>query len=123
MQEKLKVLFVDDEEINLFLFSNYFKNKYEVLTAIDGFKAMSVLDENTDIMAVLSDFKMPRMNGVDFIKQACMKYPEKKYFILSGYDTTDEIKQALVEGIILDKFTKPFSYNKIDSVLKLALQG
>ena len=122
MQEKIKVLYVDDEEINLFLFSNHFKEKYEVLTAADGVKALSVLDENTGIIVVISDFRMPKISGVEFIRQARDKYPEKNYFILSGFDTTEEIKQALAEGIILEKFTKPLRYDKIENVIEETLQ-
>ena len=123
MSEKLKVLYVDDEEINLFLFSNHFKEKYEVYTATDGFLGLTVLEENTAIRVVISDFRMPKINGVEFIKKARERYPDKKYFILTGYETTDEIKAAVEDGIILEKFSKPMTYNRIERVIKEALEG
>ena len=53
--EKRKILYVDDEEINLLLFEANLEKKYTVLTAEDGISALEILSENKDIEIVISD--------------------------------------------------------------------
>lgn len=115
MENKNRILYVDDEVLNLTVFQLTFKNQYEVITAKNGLEGLQSLDANPDVYAVISDMKMPEMNGIEFIKKANSKYPEKKYFILTGFSITDEIKQALDEGLILEYFQKPFNKALIQS--------
>ncbi len=114
MNSKKQILYVEDEEINKFLFKNYFKNKYDVFIACLGKDGLDILDQQPEISVVISDFKMPLMDGVDFIKKAKEKYPDKKYYILTGYEMTDKILEALESGLILKKFTKPIKYEILE---------
>lgn len=108
-----KILYVDDEKVNLILFEINFKEHFDVLTARDGFEGLDVLDKNQDVLVVISDMKMPGMNGLEFINKAKEKYPNKKYYILSGFDITDEIQEALDSGLIIQYFRKPIEKRKI----------
>ncbi len=123
MSNKYKILYVDDEEINLELFAINFKDSYEVLTAHDGYGGLEVLESNVDISIVISDMKMPGMNGIEFIKKARQKYPYKKYYILTGFEITNEIKEALSNGLILEYFSKPFEIAKMHRIIAEALNG
>mgnify|MGYP002795061317 FL=1 len=123
MSNKYKILYVDDEEINLELFAINFKDSYEVLTAHDGYGGLEVLESNVDISIVISDMKMPGMNGIEFIKKARQKYPYKKYYILTGFEITNEIKEALSNGLILEYFSKPFEIEKMHRIIAEALNG
>jgi len=116
-----KILYVDDEPINLQLFEINFSKKYTVCTAIDGFSGLKMLDENPDILAVISDMKMPGMNGIEFIEKSNEKYPEKKYFILTGYEITEVISGAIETGLIIKCFSKPFNLEEIERELKEAI--
>jgi two-component system response regulator (stage 0 sporulation protein F) len=49
------------------LFKANLSRQYEVLTAPDGESGLTILNNNTDIQVVLSDMKMPYMNGIEFI--------------------------------------------------------
>jgi response regulator RpfG family c-di-GMP phosphodiesterase len=113
MQEKIKILYVDDEFINLQLFKIIFSKKYEVLTELNPIKALEILDKELEISIVISDMRMPQISGIEFIKKAKEKYPDKKYFILTGYEITEEIRQALDNRLILEHFKKPFDINLI----------
>ncbi len=120
MNEKkdAKILYVDDEEPNLFLFKVNFQMKYPVLTATSGDEALDLLeDQHKDIIAVISDMRMPRMNGVEFISIAKEKYNNIAYFILTGYDYNDEIDSALKNKLIRKYFTKPFEMKEIESAI------
>ncbi len=123
MNKKQKILYVDDEEINLFLFESNFKNNYEVLMAYDGFEGLNLLDSNPDTMLIISDMKMPGMSGIEFIKTAKTKYPDKKYYIHTGFDITDEIKEALETGLILEYLSKPFDVEKMHKIIAKALNN
>ena len=123
MDTKSKILYVDDEQINLFLFEANFKDKYDVLTAFDGFKGLEVLDENPETVVIISDMKMPGMNGIEFIKKAKEKYPDKKYYILTGFEITEEIREALDSGLIIEYFSKPFEVEKMHVLIAKALYG
>jgi len=121
MSRKPTILYVDDEPINLKLFEINFKKQYEVITAIDGYDGLAQLEKNTTIKAVVSDMKMPRMNGIEFIKKAKEKYTDAKFFMLSGFETTPEIESALEKGLILRYFRKPFNITEISIALEDAI--
>jgi two-component system response regulator (stage 0 sporulation protein F) len=110
---KKKILYIDDEEINIQLFKINFQSKYDVITGFSGLDGLSCLETNPDIRVVLSDMKMPKMNGLEFIAKARGKYKDKKYFILTGFDITEEIKMAIETGLILKYFRKPFKVKEI----------
>ncbi len=118
MNTKTKILYVDDEPINLQLFEINFEEKYNVLVAEDGHSGLTVLDNHQDTSVIISDMKMPEMNGVEFVRKAKSKYPAKKYMILTGYDITEDIKEALQSGLILKYLQKPFVVEQIESAIE-----
>ena len=115
MNNKAKILYVDDEELNLKLFEINFQKHYEVFTADNGYNGLEILEKNPDTLVIVSDMKMPKMNGIEFIKTAKIKFPEKKYFILTGFEITEEISQAIESGLIVKYFKKPFNIKEIKS--------
>jgi len=121
MNERHKILYVDDESINLLLFEINFRKKYEVLTADNGIKGLEVLNNNPDVLVVVSDMKMPNMNGIEFIKQAKEKHPDIKYYILTGFEITEEIQEAIKLKLILKYFRKPFNMKEIDTAISEAI--
>ena len=122
MNEKPKILYVDDEIVNLQLFELVFSNKYEVFTAENGLKGLELLDNNHSVSIVISDMKMPLMNGIEFIQKSKAKYQKISYFILTGYEITHEIQEALNLGLIVKYFRKPFNKSEIESEIELALK-
>jgi len=122
MNDKQKILYVDDEEINLLLFESNFNEIYQVLIAYDGFEGLEVLDENPDTSIIISDMKMPGMNGIEFIKKAKAKYPDKKFYILTGFEIKEQIKEALDTGLILEYFCKPFEIEKMHRIIAEVLK-
>ena len=112
--EHVCVLNVDDEPINRMLFQSVFKNKYRVLTAESGSSGLEILQDNRNIDVVISDMKMPGMNGIEFINKARELFPEKFYFILTGFDITPEIQKSLDTGSICKCFRKPLNMKEIE---------
>ena len=121
MEKKVKILYVDDEWINVRLFSINFSEKYEVLLANDGEEGLEVLKENPDTGVIISDMKMPKMNGIEFINKAKEIFPQKDFFILTGFEITEEIKNALDTGLIREYFQKPLQMKEIVNAINSAI--
>ena len=108
------ILYVDDEPINLMLFEACFSDKYSVICAESGQEALSIMDQNPKINVVISDMKMPEMNGIEFIKYAKSKFPNLPYYILTGYNLNAELIEAIDNGLIIKCFFKPFNTEEIE---------
>ena len=118
---KINLLYVDDEPLNLQLFSMLFKEKFNIHTAASGAEGLTILESNKNITIVISDMKMPEMNGIEFIKKAKDKFKEVKYFILTGFEINKEIQEELNEKLICSYFKKPFIPNDLETKLNEVL--
>lgn len=108
-----KVLYVDDEQPNLMLFRLTFNKNFEVLTAKSAEEGLKILDADPGVSVVISDLRMPGTNGLEFIRQARKKYDTITYCLLTGFDVTPEIDQA-IQNHELDKyFRKPFNKEEV----------
>lgn len=123
MKHKYTILYVDDEPINLHLFKLNLKKQYNIFTALSGKAGLEILKNNPEINVVVSDMKMPEMNGIEFIKIAKSNFPNLYYFILTGFDITDEIKAAIEEKLIIKYFRKPFNINDIKNTINKSLEN
>jgi response regulator RpfG family c-di-GMP phosphodiesterase len=121
MANNITILYVDDEPINLQIFEINFKKKYNVYTAISGKEGLEILKSYAEILVVISDMKMPEMNGLEFITKAKKKYPNIVFFILTGFDITNEISIALQNKLIDKYFRKPFNMREIEKSIAEAL--
>lgn len=109
----MKVLYVDDEEINLMLFEAILEEEYEVITAIDGEGGLEALQANPDIAIVFTDMKMPKMNGLQFIRTARANFDYIPYYLLTGFDISEEIQEYIDNGEIVNCLRKPFEMERI----------
>ncbi len=121
MNEKSKILYVDDEPMNLMLFEVNFRKRYQVITAEDALHGLEVLDKHKDLKVVISDMKMPHMTGMEFIRKAKSIYPEISYYILTGYEITDDIQEAINNRLIIKCFQKPFDINEINNSIEKSI--
>lgn len=123
MNNNCTILYVDDEPLNLQLFELNLEKQFNVLTALSGTEGLKILEENPEICVVVSDMKMPGMSGIDFIKTAKKNYPNLCYFILTGFDITEEIAAAINEKLIIKYFKKPFDVNDIKDTISKSLEN
>lgn len=117
MSSTKKILYVDDEPINVLIFKKLMSKKYEVVTAADADEGLEVLSAQDDIDFVVSDMRMPGKNGLEFIQEAKENHPHLKYFILTGYSINQELQDALDNALIVQCWTKPANFELIDGVL------
>ena len=104
-----KLLFIDDEEgIRRSLVRALKQEPYETVTAENGQAGIAFVERNkNEIGTVISDYKMPGMDGLETLGLVGSINPEITRIILTGYATMEAAIQATNEGI--DGFlTKPF---------------
>ncbi len=107
------VLYVDDESMNLDLFRINFRSDFHVITALTGREGLVKKAQHPEISAVFSDMKMPEMNGMEFIRQVKSMDPGIPCFLVSGYDYSGEISEAMNSRLIEEYFQKPLDFKKI----------
>lgn len=121
-QKAFKVLYVDDEAINLELFQLSFEDLFEIIVAESGMEGLEIVSQNDGIDLIISDMRMPGISGMEFISRTKQLKPEIPCIILSGYDKSKEIDVALENKLIVDYMMKPFDRNKIQQTInKIAL--
>ena len=124
MAETIKLLCVDDERNVLRALERIFMDDdYEILTAISGEDGLAVLADNSDVQVVVSDFRMPGMNGVEFLRQVCEKYPDTVRIVLSGYADTGAVVSAINEGQIYKFVSKPWSDEELRQTVAKAVEA
>jgi two-component system NtrC family sensor kinase len=110
MHEQRRVLFVDDEENVLKSLQRLLlDDEYEVLTAASGEAGLAILRSAVPVQVVVSDYRMPGMNGVEFLREVHAHWPDTVRMVLSGYADTAAIIQAINEGRIYKFISKPWS--------------
>ena len=116
-----KILYVDDEEINLELFALNFETDYPVITASSAFEGLNLLAEEK-ISLVITDLKMPKMNGMDFLREIKKLYPDKVCVILSAFTEPDDIVIALNEELVFKYMVKPWKRADMETVIKEGIE-
>jgi class 3 adenylate cyclase len=110
----VKILIVDDEEgVRISLKKVLERDSYEVLLAGRGAEGIEIVRQfPEDIETVISDFKMPGMDGLETLTEISRINPDIIRIILTGYATLDRAIETVNLGI--DGFlTKPFDNNEI----------
>lgn len=113
------LLFVDDEEsITKSLWRLFRKEGYEIYTASSGQEGLERLKEvGKPFSLIISDQRMPGMNGAEFLEKAKEIFPQAIRILLTGYSDMDAIVDAVNKGEIHRYFTKP--WNDDDLVLQI----
>lgn len=107
--KKKTILIVDDMEINRGILAEIFKDDYEIIEACNGVEAIEILNREDDIIAVLLDMIMPKMDGLGVLRE--MNRTKKINYIPAFLITAEADQDMLLEGYELgaiDVITKPF---------------
>ncbi|MDB4921627.1 response regulator [Mucilaginibacter sp.] len=116
---KITILYVDDEENNLFSFKATFRIKYNVLTALSGDRALEILEKNL-VHIIITDQRMPEMTGVEFLEKVLEKHPEPMRVLLTGYADMEAVVDAVNKGKIFHYLTKPWNEEELDLTIQSA---
>ncbi|MDA3843693.1 MAG: response regulator [Candidatus Kapabacteria bacterium] len=117
--ENIKVLLVDDEEEFADILSERLKNRgVTVHQARDGFEAIKMVKKE-DYEAVILDFAMPGLDGIETLEVLLSKKPNLQVILLTGQATLEKGVQALKLGA-MDVLEKPTDISKIMGKIKEA---
>ncbi|HBG25502.1 MAG: hypothetical protein A2Y10_14545 [Planctomycetes bacterium GWF2_41_51] len=106
--EMRTVLFVDDDKLVLSsLKRGLIDEEYNKLFAESGQEALSLL-EKYEVNVIVSDMRMPEMDGLTLLKRVREKYPTVVRMVLSGYTEINTLLTAINEGEIFRFITKPW---------------
>jgi YesN/AraC family two-component response regulator len=115
------ILYVDDEMPNLRGFKSTFKRFFNVYTAENPIQAMEIV-KTTPLHIIVSDHRMPEMNGTDLLKEVYDYNPEIRRMILSGFIKRDELKDAVESFGIHEFVTKPWDFDDLMAIFKRLLE-
>ena len=111
MSAKHTILVVDDEEANLQKLRRTFLEEYRVLEAHGGAEGLQMLRTQA-VSAIITDQRMPGMNGVELLKQSLAIRPDTVRIILTGYTEVEDLMDAINRGHVHRYITKPWEpYN------------
>ncbi|MCD6012546.1 MAG: hupR [Flavipsychrobacter sp.] len=119
MANKICILYVDDELNNLVSFKAVFRIKYNVLTAISGEEAISIL-KNNEVHIIITDQRMPQMTGVEFLESILGEYPDPIRILLTGYADMNAVIDAINKGKVFHYLTKPWNEEELDMTITRA---
>ena len=122
MDERYKVLYVDDEQQNLITFKASFRRDYEIYTAQSGKDAISILRQQ-DIDLIISDHRMPGMTGVELFEEILPEFPEPIRMVVTGYSDITSVINAINKGKIYHFITKPWKAEELKLILDNALES
>lgn len=118
--ESVKILCVDDERNVLRALERIFlDDDYEIVTAGSGEEGLSILADSGPFQVVVSDYRMPVMNGVEFLQEVYERWPDTVRIVLSGYADAGAIVAAINEGQIYKFIPKPWN----DEELRVTIQN
>ncbi len=119
--DKSKLLYVDDEQVNLQLFKFNFQKQFDIILVNSAVEALNAIQQN-DIRVIITDLKMPQMNGVELVNKIKEQYPEKCCIMLSAYHLQEALNMGLDENSISAYITKPWKRETILNAINKALE-
>ncbi len=116
------LLLVDDEPHILAALKRLFRRDgYRVFTASSGSEGLALLRQHA-VDVIVSDQRMPAMNGVDFLREAKQICPHTVRMTLSGYTDLQSIIDAVNEGAVYKFLTKPWDDERLREHVALAFR-
>lgn len=120
MNEKIKILYVDDEVNNLIGFKASFRMDYSVFTANNTEEAKSHLENHPDIRVIFCDQRMPDKTGVEFFEEIRSEHRHPIRILLTGYADIEAVIDAINRGQIFRYVKKPWTDADIRSAIEEA---
>ncbi len=111
------ILIVDDELLIRDLLYDFFQGQgWRISVAENGEKALEIL-RSKQIDLVLTDIKMPQMDGLTLTSEVRESYPDIPVVLMTGYPSVESAVTAL-RNKVADYITKPFNINQLFKIVQ-----
>jgi DNA-binding NtrC family response regulator len=118
----LRVLCIDDEPRVLVGLRRQLAVQYEVETAASGPEGLEILEQLDDVAVIITDLRMPDMDGLAFLREALNLSPDSVGLVLTGYGDVVELSAALNAQLIFRILNKPCPRAKLLAVVADAVE-
>lgn len=116
------ILLVDDELENLRSLGEILNRfGYRVIAKPDGQSAMSVIKEGTAVDLVITDYRMPGMNGLEFLSSLRQERPAVPAIMLTAYGAVETYLKSLSLGVF-EYINKPVKAKELGKIVRAALE-
>ncbi|AEL24690.1 response regulator [Cyclobacterium marinum] len=120
-KNKIRILYVDDEVNNLKAFKATFRRDYKIFLADSADEGRDILLQE-DIDIIITDQRMPKENGVDFLESIIPMHPDPMRILLTGYTDIQAVIDAINKGKVYHYLTKPWEEDYLRTVVKNAYE-
>lgn len=118
---KYKILIVDDEPDNLALLYRTLRGKYEITKAASAVEALELL-KNETFNCILSDHKMPQMDGVEFLRRTYEVCPNTTRLLVTAYTDVKILIDAINYAKIYRYIKKPYNPDELIHIVDSSLE-
>ncbi len=116
------ILFVDDEANVLKALRRLFHNEpYDIYFASSAAEGLEILQQNI-VDLIISDMRMPEMNGAEFLTQVFMQWPDTIRILLTGYADFQSTIDAVNKGRIYNYCNKPWNDEELKLLVRNAVE-
>ena len=119
--KRYPILLVDDEQDNLDAFRFNFRKSFDILTASGGAEALQIL-ESKEVAVVVTDQRMPKMTGIELLREVRTRQPDAVGIILTAFTDVDVLVEAINLGQVYRYITKPWDAKEVRGVLQYAIE-
>ena len=119
--DKYKILIVDDEPDNLALLYRTLRGKYEIAKSTSPLQALEILKQE-HFHCILSDHKMPEMDGVEFLKRSYDIAPDTMRLLVTAYTDAGILIDAINYAKIYRYIKKPYNPDELLLIVENALE-
>ncbi len=115
------VVVVDDEEDNLDAFRFAFRKSFQLHYALGGPAALDLLDR-VDAAVIVSDQRMPKMSGIEFLRRAKERRPDVFGLLLTAYADLPVLVDAINSGAVDRYVQKPWDSKELSAILRQGIK-
>jgi serine phosphatase RsbU (regulator of sigma subunit)/FixJ family two-component response regulator len=114
---KLKLMVLDDEPDNLDLLYRTFRRDFQVYRASHALEAIEILDREGEMAVIISDQRMPEMNGTEFFSRTVDRFPDTIRILLTGFTDVEDLVEAINSGQVFKYIIKPWNPDRLKAIV------
>jgi len=124
--EKPLIMLVDDEVENINVLRQLLEAHFQIITGLNGAEAIELIDNMVDptkVQLIITDQRMPKLTGVEFLEKIVDRMPDTIRIILTGYSDTQVIIDAINKAKLYKFMTKPFDPVELSMTVKRGVEA